>query len=64
MQQISGSKKYQNGILVFWPGTGNGNQDFFTYEELIGREINALDLLNNPGIYRIDPDGHRIESTV
>jgi hypothetical protein len=64
MGQVSGSKKYRDNIQVFWSTAGNENQDFFTYEDLITRKIHALDLLNNPGIDRIDPDGHRIESIV
>jgi len=64
MQQIAGSKKYQNGIQVFLSGKGNENGEFFTYDDLINQHINAFDLLMHPAIYRIDPDHHRIESGV
>ncbi len=64
MQQIESSKKYQNGVQVFWSGAGNENNNFFTYDELIDQKINVLDLLNNPAIYLIDPDLHRIKSSV
>ena len=64
MQQIVNSKKYQNGIQVSWSNEGNESGEFFTYEDLITQNINALDLLVHPNIYRIDPDRHRIESSV
>ena len=64
MIQITSSKKYQNGIQVFWKEEGKENNDFFPYEELIDMKINALDILDNPKIYRIDPKKHSIESSV
>jgi len=64
MQQITGSKKYQNGIQVFWSGEGKDNAEFFTYEDLITQNINVFDLLVHPGIYRIDPDKRLVESNV
>jgi hypothetical protein len=64
MPPIQRSKKYQNGIRFFWTDTGTENGDFFSYEELIGMKINALDILNNPELYRIDAASHRIESPV
>ncbi len=64
MHQIESSKKYQNGIQVFWNEEGNELSEFFTYEELVDMKINALDLLNNPGIYQVDSEKHLIESSV
>jgi len=64
MQQITSSKKYQNGIQVFWSDAGTDLNDFFSYEELIDQKINALDLLNNPRLYRMNPPSHKIESSV
>ena len=61
LHQITRSKKYQNGVRVFWTGAGTDLDDFFPYEELIGQRINALDLLNNPGLYLINAAGHQIE---
>lgn len=62
MEQITRSRKYQNGVRVFWTSAGNNLDDFFSYEELVGQRINALDLLNNPRLYRINGAGHQIES--
>jgi len=64
MQKIESSKKYQNGIQVFWKVEGKELTDFFPYEELIAMKINALDLLKNPAIYRVDAENHKLESTV
>jgi hypothetical protein len=64
MAKIESSKKYQNGIQVFWTEEGKELTDFFHYEELIDMKINALDLLDNPLIYRIDTKNHTIESSV
>ena len=62
MEQIIGSKKYQNGIQVSWLDSGTEKTDFFGFEELIDQKINSLDLLNNPRLYLMNPAGHRIES--
>ena len=64
MQQITGSKKFQNGVQVFWTDAGTDRNDFFTYEDLVDQKINALDVLNNPQIYVINVPGHKIESSV
>lgn len=62
MEQISRSKKYQNGVQVFWTEEGNEKKDFFSYDELVDQKINALDLLNNPLLYLVNAAGHAIES--
>jgi uncharacterized protein YndB with AHSA1/START domain len=61
MEQITNSKKFQNGIQVFWTAEGNMMNGFFSYEDLIGQRINALDLLNNPRLYFMNAAAHRIE---
>ncbi len=64
MQQIASTRKYQNGIQVFWTEEGKELSDFFPYEELIEMKINALDILKNLKIYRIDAKNQKIESSV
>jgi uncharacterized protein YndB with AHSA1/START domain len=64
MQQITASKKFTNGIQVFWSDKGTEKSDVFSYEDLIGLKINAFDLLENPRSYRINPAGHQIETTI
>jgi len=64
MQQITNSKKYPNGIQVFWTDAGKDLKDFFSFDDLVDQKINALDLLNNPRIYAINVAGHKIESSL
>jgi uncharacterized protein YndB with AHSA1/START domain len=64
MQQISGSKKYADGIQVFWSDAGKKANEFFSYDDLVDQKINALDVLNNPRLYRVNTAGHKIESSV
>ncbi len=64
MQKIESSKKYQNGIQVFWTEAEQELTDFFSYEELITMKINAFDLLKNPALYQIDAKNHQLESMV
>jgi hypothetical protein len=60
MHPVASSKKMQNGVVVFWQEGETEKSDLFTWEELIEAKINALDLLDNSHLYRIDPDGHKI----
>ncbi|MDD1701282.1 MAG: hypothetical protein LUQ04_10905 [Methanoregula sp.] len=64
MELIAGTKKYQNGIQVFWMEEEQEFHDFFLYAELIDMKINALDLLQNPKFYRINAKKHVIESSL
>ncbi|MGA2160639.1 MAG: SRPBCC domain-containing protein [Methanoregula sp.] len=64
MQQITSSKKYQNGVQIFWTDAENDVTDFFSYEDLVDQKINVLDLLNNPRLYRVNTTSHKIESSV
>ena len=45
MEKITLTKKYQNGVHVFWTDAGKESSDFFPYEALIEMKINAFDLL-------------------
>lgn len=60
MQPIVGSKKMENGIVVFWLEGNDRKWDSFNYEELIAMKINAMDLIDNPSSYRVDPAGHKL----
>ncbi|MEN6610641.1 MAG: hypothetical protein ABFC24_07355 [Methanoregulaceae archaeon] len=64
MQQVTSSRKYQNGIQVSSTYAGEEVNDFFTYEELVDQKINALDLLSSPRIFQVDTVRHTIESSV
>jgi len=58
MQDIVSSKKMENGIVVFWNEAGEKKNESFNYSELIGMQINALDLLDRPKSYKVDPAAH------
>jgi len=64
MKKIETSRKYQNGIQVFWTEAEKELTEFFSYEELIAMKINAFDLLENPAIYQVDAKNRRLESSV
>lgn len=59
---IVSSKKMENGIVVFWTEGTEMKHESFNYQELLDLKINALDLLDRPGWYRVDRDAHRIVS--
>lgn len=63
MEQISGSRKLDEGIEVSWMEGGKEKKAFFSYQELIGMKINALDLLENPRFYLMDTRNVRIHAT-
>jgi hypothetical protein len=57
------SQKKPAGIEVFWQEKETKKRDFFSYRELIDQKINAIDLLEHPGLYLIDGENHRIVAT-
>lgn len=60
MQPIIGSKKMENGIVVFWLDGNDKKWDSFNYQELIDMKINAMDLLDSPASYNVDPKAHKL----
>lgn len=42
MQQITKTKKYPNGVQVFWSDAGYDRNDFFSFEDLVDQKINAF----------------------
>lgn len=60
MEEITGAKKMMNGVLVEYRRGGVSLTLGFTYEDLIAMEINALDLIENPPDYEVDPEGKAI----
>ncbi|MFA5253188.1 MAG: hypothetical protein WC367_00790 [Methanoregula sp.] len=60
MYQIAMSRKMENGIVVFWEERGDMKYESFNYQELHDANINALDLLDRPTSYRVDPGAHNI----
>ncbi|MBN1195265.1 MAG: hypothetical protein JXA08_07980 [Methanomicrobiaceae archaeon] len=62
MKDIVGSKKMENGIVVFWDEGSEKKFDSFNYSELIDMRINALDLLDDFTAYSVDVKNHTIIS--
>jgi hypothetical protein len=55
-----GSKKMENGIVVFFMEKEEKKYESFNYSELIDMKINALDLLDRPKSYKVDVTGHKL----
>ncbi|KQC03022.1 MAG: hypothetical protein APR53_06205 [Methanoculleus sp. SDB] len=64
MYQVIGSEKRVNGVVVEYRGDSGSATAPFTYAELIDLRINAFDLLEHPGNYRVDPANGRIRETI
>jgi hypothetical protein len=62
MQDITSSKKMENGIVVFWEEKGEKKYESFNYAELVDMKINALDLLDRPKSYKVDKAAHTLVS--
>lgn len=62
MHDIVSSKKMENGIVVFWDEKGEKKYESFNYSELVDMKINALDLLERPKSYKVDPKAHTLVS--
>jgi hypothetical protein len=60
MHDIAGSKKMENGIVVFWNEDDGTKYESFNYAELVDMKINALDLLERPKSYKVDPQAHTL----
>lgn len=61
MKKIAYGKKYENGIQVFFENSKDGPNAFFSYAELIDLNINALDVIQNPGNYGYNEKTRKIE---
>jgi hypothetical protein len=62
MQDITSSKKMENGIVVFWEEKDEKKYESFNYAELVDMKINALDLLDRPKSYKVDKAAHTLIS--
>ena len=50
----------ENGVAAYYKEGGTEKFDSFNYSELIDLKINALDLLQDPKNYAVDPKAHRV----
>lgn len=60
MEEITGARKMANGVLVEYRRGSVSQTVGFIYEDLIAMEINALDLVEHPEDYEVDPEGKAI----
>lgn len=60
MDEIQSVRKLMNGVLVEYTRGGVPRTVGFTYDTLIRMEINALDLIEHPEDYEVDPEGKAI----
>ncbi|MDD4255322.1 MAG: hypothetical protein PHP59_08100 [Methanofollis sp.] len=60
MHRIVAAEKHLDRIEVRYRKEGELRRRCYTFEEVIAMEINALDLLDRPGDYAIDPEKNRI----
>ncbi len=60
MKDIVATRRMENGIACYYGEKGSEEFESFNFSELIDMKINALDLLNNPRAYAVDPENHRI----
>lgn len=62
MEAITGASKKVNGIVVEYKKGTEAATYGFTYQDLIDQKINALDLVEHPGDYEVDPEAGRISA--
>ena len=60
MKDIVTTRKMENGVAVYYLEGNEQKLESFNYSELIDLKINALDLLEDPRGYQVDPEKHRV----
>lgn len=60
MKEIVASRRMENGVAVFYEDHEGKKYESFNFSELIDLKINALDLLEHPGGYQVDPSTHQL----
>jgi hypothetical protein len=60
MKDIVTTRKMENGVAVYYLEGNEKKLESFNYSELIDLKINALDLLENPKVYAVDPEKHKV----
>lgn len=60
MHRIVAAERHRDRVEVRYLKDGETRQRCYTFGELTTMEINALDLLDQPGDYAIDPEKNRI----
>jgi len=48
------------GIIVSYEENGTNKYESYNFQDLLDMKINALDLIDRPMSYRVDPAAHKI----
>jgi hypothetical protein len=64
MYQLSGSKRLADGVNVFWMEGGEEQNLYLTFSQMVDMKLNALDILDHPKNYQIDPKKKKIDWAV
>ena len=60
MYRILRTERVGDGVSVVWEKDGVEMRSYYSFTDLIGLRLNALDVLNTPGNYGIDEKTERI----
>lgn len=60
MYEIITGVKRNDGIIVVFEEKNQMKSIFFEYGDLLDQKVNALDLLDHPKMYKVDPEKSRI----
>jgi hypothetical protein len=62
MYDIKASKKMGEGIIISYEENGVNKYESYNFQDLLDLKINALNLLDRPMSYQVDPAAHKIVS--
>jgi hypothetical protein len=64
MKKIVKTERCGDGVNVVWKKSGKETTSYFSFTQLIDMQVNALDLLENPGEWGMDEKTGKIVLTV
>jgi hypothetical protein len=64
MKKIVKTERCGDGVNVVWKKAGKETTSYFSFTQLIDMQVNALDLLENPGEWGMDEKTGKIVLTV
>jgi len=60
MENIFNCKETETGVTMVWMAGEKENEEFFSFPKLEEMRIKVRDLVENPPLYRIDLQEHKI----
>jgi hypothetical protein len=64
MYQLSGSKRLGDGVNIFWMEGGEEQNLYLSFSQMVDMKLNALDILDHPKNYQIDPKKKKIDFAI